>query len=120
MLYPIYPQPYGSGLSVNVKWISRPRRPNRHPLCRRKEAGDDADGRQDGVELPGPFGEDEYQDQSGAEGVAREHGRLERPTIDKYTCQDAEHGDRKHVGDLDACDLLSGCVESEGQEPRTA
>jgi hypothetical protein len=66
--------------------------------------------------VPWLSGEDEQQDEAGADGVARDHGWLERPAVDEDSGEDAEDGDGEHVGDLDAGDLLGGGVEFEGED----
>ena len=62
------------------------------------------------------MGEDEQQDEAGADGVAGDHGGFERPAVDEDSGDDAEDGDGEHVGDLDAGDLLGGGVEFEGED----
>ena len=47
-----------------------------YALRGREEAGDDGDGGEDGVEVPDLGGEDEQQDEGGADGVAGDHGGL--------------------------------------------
>ena len=85
-------------------------------LGRAEEAGDDADGGEDRVEVPRLTGEDEQKTEAGADGVAGDHGWLERPAVDEDSGHDAEHGDGEHVGDLDAGDLLGVGVEFEGED----
>jgi len=81
-----------------------------------EEAGDDADSSEDRVKVPGLTGEDEQKNEPGADGVARNHGWLQGPAVDKDSGQDAQHGDGEHVGDLDAGDLLGVGVELEGED----
>ena len=70
-----------------------------------------------GVEVPDlRAGEEEQKTEGGADAVARDHGRLEGPAVDEDSGQNAEDGDGKHVGDLDAGDLLGGRVELEGED----
>ena len=66
--------------------------------------------------MPWLSGEDEQQDEAGADGVARDHGGLERPTVDEDSGEDAQDSDGEHVRDLDAGDLLGGRVELEGED----
>ena len=66
--------------------------------------------------MPDLGGEDEQEAERRADGVARNHGGLEGPAVDEDSGHDAEDGDGEHVGDLDACHLLRGGVELEGED----
>ena len=79
-----------------------------------EEAGDDAYGGEDGVEVPDLGGEDEEETEGGADAVACDHGRLEGPAVDEDAGEDAKDRDGEHVGDLDAGDLLGRRGELEG------
>ncbi len=85
-------------------------------LGRAEEAGDDTDGRENRIEVPRLMGEDEQKDEAGADGVAGDHGWLERPAVDEDSGHDAQHRDGEHVGDLDAGDLLGVGVKFEGED----
>jgi len=96
--------------------VERDCRADGDSLCRAEEAGDDADSSEDRVEVPELRGEDQQEAETGADGVAGDHGWLERPAVYEDSGEDAEHCDGKHVGDLDACDLLGVGVEVEGDD----
>ena len=51
--------------------------------------------------------------QASANSVAGDHGRLQRPAIDKDSGQNAKDGNGQHVRDLDTSHLLCGRVEFE-------
>jgi len=81
-----------------------------------EEAGDDADGGEDGVKLPDLRGDEQEQAEEAADDVAGDERALERPAVDEDSGEDAEDGDGDEVGDLNAGDLLRGGVEPEGED----
>jgi len=89
---------------------------DRNSLRRAEEAGDNADGGEDRVEVPDLMGHEEQEAKASADAVARDHGWFQGPAVDKNSGQNAEDRDGQHVGDLDAGDLLGGRVEVEGKD----
>src|SRR5579862_149654 len=85
-------------------------------LGRGEEAGDDADEGENGVEVPDLVGDEKEEAEGRTDAVACDHGGLEWPAVDEDSGEDAEDRDGKHVGDLNAGDLLGGCVELEGED----
>ena len=103
----------GVGGAQTVEWDGVP---DDDTLGRPEEAGDDADGGQDGVELPDLGGDEQEQAEEAADDVAGDEGGLERPAVDEDSGEDAEDGDGDEIGDGDAGDLLGGAVEAVGEE----
>src|SRR5580704_6041021 len=81
-----------------------------------EEAGDDADGGKDRVVVPDLRAGEEQKTKDGADAVTRDHGRLQGPSIDEDSGEDAKDRDWEHVGDLNAGDLLWGRFELEGKD----
>ena len=79
---------------------------DRDRLRRPEEAGDAAQQAQHRVDLPHRRRHEQQQHETRAHEVARDERGLERPAIDEDAGQRAEQGQRQHVGDLDAGDLL--------------
>jgi len=89
---------------------------NDDALRRPEEAGNDADGSQDQIEVPDLRGDEQEQAQKAADHVARDQRALEGPAVDEDSGEDAEDGDGYQVRDLDAGDLLGGGVKLEGED----
>ena len=89
---------------------------NDYALGWTEEAGDDADGGEDGIEVPNLGGENEQEAECSADEIARDQGRFQGPSVDEDTGEDPEHRDWNLVGDLDARDLLGGGVELVGEQ----
>jgi hypothetical protein len=85
-------------------------------LGRTKEAGDDADGGQGGVEAVDIVDEEQKEAEAGADEVAGDEGGFYGPAVNEDAADDTDESDGKKVGDLDAGDLLRGGVEFEGHD----
>jgi hypothetical protein len=82
---------------------------NHYSLSGAEETGYDADCGEDEIEMPCLRGDEQEQAEQAADEVARYQCRLERPTVNEDSGENAEDSDGDLVGNLYACDLL-GCA----------